>query len=166
MAQQEEPQRIDLAVEAEATDVEHAQAQRDVRGEQARPLTVREAPKQASATLDNVTWEFLSRMAAQFLSGNRASLLSGNEPELLSGNQTNLASGNELQLFSGNKINLFSNIRIEIQVSGFDDPQEVMSGNAELRIHRPREATSSENEAIEAELDALEVEDAIDEEAD
>jgi hypothetical protein len=101
---------------------------------QGQPVTVRTAPEQASATLDNVTWELLSRMAAAFLSGNRAELLSGNKPEVLARNETKLVSENELQVLSGNKISLFSNIKIEIHVSGVPNPAEMMGGRREIRI--------------------------------
>lgn len=121
------------AVEEAATGAEHAHAHEEPHGGQERPR-VRQAPEKASASLEHVTWELLSRAAAQLLSGNRATLLSGNEPEVLSDNQTNLASGNELQFLSGNKISLFSNIKIEIHISGVTRPADLMGGRREIRV--------------------------------
>ena len=127
---------------------------------QGQPVTVRTAPEQASATLDNVTWELLSRMAATFLSGNQTELLSGNKPEVLARNETKLVSENELQVLSGNKISLFSNIKIEIHVSGVPNPTEMMGGRREIRIERRlrepeivRPDTAPEVDVIDPETD-------------
>lgn len=146
MAQREETglfeATIEETTEEAVLELDHAHAPESIHGSHAesahasagRPVTVRTAPEQASATLKNVTWELLSRMAAQLLSGNRAALLSGNEPEVLSENQTNLASGNKVQLLSGNHVSMFSNIQIDIHISGVPNPAEVMSGSREIRI--------------------------------
>lgn len=153
---QQEVQSVESSSRTETIEEENAQPQQPVHGERAGPNSARTS-KQATATLDNVTWEFLSRMAAQLFSGNRATLLSGNEPEVLSSNRTNLASGNELQLLSGNKISLFSNIRIEIQVSGVSDPKdakELMSGHG-VRIGRPGQTAPLEQPSVELEAEEV-----------
>ena len=133
MGQQDQTSAFDVVTEEEAVEVGHSHGAEAMQRHEG-PVAVRTAPQEASATLENVTWELLSRMAAQLFSGNRAALLSGNEPEVLSENHTNVASGNQLQILAGNKVSLFSNIQIDIHITGLPNPAEMMGGRSEIRV--------------------------------